>query len=38
MSSLTAQKMREALAALDGLLPRNVELIMGGGGAMLLAY
>jgi hypothetical protein len=38
MSSLNAEKMRQALAALDGLLSRPVELIMGGGGAMLLAY
>ena len=36
--SLTAQKMLEAFACLDKKLPRKVRLIMGGGGAMLLAY
>lgn len=38
MESLTAQKMREALAALDQLLLTKVTLIVGGGGAMLLAH
>jgi hypothetical protein len=38
MESLTAIKMREALAALDQLLTARVTLIVGGGGAMLLAH
>ena len=36
--SLTADKMRLALTLLDALLPRSLTLIVGGGGAMLLAY
>lgn len=35
---MTALKMREALACLDSKLRKKVRLIMGGGGAMLLAY
>jgi len=38
METLTAQKMREALNRLDELLPHPVRMIIGGGGAMLLAY
>lgn len=36
--SLNAQDMRSALASLDRRLPRSVTLMIGGGGAMLLAY
>lgn len=36
--SLTAQNMLQALGALDRLLPRKVKLVIGGGGAMLLAH
>jgi len=38
METLTEEKMREALRALDALLNVNVGLIIGGGGAMLLAH
>lgn len=38
MQSLTADKMRQGLKALDQLLPRDLLLIIGGGGAMLLAH
>jgi hypothetical protein len=38
METLTAEKMRTALKALDALLDRDLTLIVGGGGAMLLAY
>ncbi len=38
MRSLNAEKMREALSALDSHLDREVSLVIGGGGAMLLAY
>lgn len=38
MQSLTAEKMRLALAALDRILPRRLQLLVGGGGAMLLAH
>lgn len=38
MESLTALKMKDGFAALDALLPLPVRLIVGGGGAMLLAY
>jgi len=38
MADLTAKKMREALKALDALLPKKLEIIIGGGGAMLLAH
>lgn len=36
--SLNADKMRQALGALDLLLPKSVSLLIGGGGAMVLAY
>lgn len=36
--SLTAAIMRQALARLDECLEQDVSLIVGGGGAMLLAY
>jgi hypothetical protein len=36
--SLTAEIMKAALSALDSHLDRNVTLIMGGGGAMILAH
>ena len=38
MESLTAEKMLQALKALDALLTVNTGLIIGGGGAMLLAH
>jgi hypothetical protein len=38
MRDLTAQKMREGLAKLDEKLSSPVSLVVGGGGAMLLAY
>lgn len=38
MSTLTANHMRNGLQRLDELLPRQTTLIIGGGGAMLLAY
>lgn len=38
MKSLTASEMRSSLEQLDDLLPRELTLIIGGGGAMLLAY
>ena len=38
MGPLTAQIMRQALTRLDELLPRPTTLIMGGGGAMILAH
>lgn len=36
--SLTAEKMKQGFAALDRILPRTLTLIVGGGGAMSLAY
>jgi hypothetical protein len=36
--NLTADQMKRALVALDGCLDREVALIMGGGGALLLAH
>ncbi len=36
--TLTADLMRQSLQALDDILPRAVTLIMGGGGAMILAH
>ena len=38
MSGLTAVKMKQGFTALDKLLPQPVSLIVGGGGAMLLAH
>lgn len=38
MSFLTAKLMRSGLTQLDHLLPKPVTLIIGGGGAMILAY
>ena len=38
METLTAKKMKEAFRQLDGLIPKRVSLLVGGGGAMLLAY
>jgi hypothetical protein len=38
MEPFNAKKMRQALNALDSLLTQEVSLIIGGGGAMLLAY
>lgn len=38
MKTLTQQKMMESLEALDGLLNSKVTLIIGGGGAMVLAH
>lgn len=38
MTSLSSQKMREALTELDLLLAVDLRLIVGGGGAMLLAH
>lgn len=35
---LSAQKMRKALERLDELLHQNLKLIIGGGGAMVLAH
>jgi len=36
--SLNAQIMLKALESLDSLLPKSVSLLIGGGGAMVLAY
>lgn len=36
--NLTKTQMLDAIAALDRVIPRQVELIMGGGGAMILAH
>ncbi len=36
--NLTAELMRRALSRLDECLSRDVSLVVGGGGAMLLAY
>jgi hypothetical protein len=38
MESLTKDRMIAALNALDAILPKTLTLIVGGGGAMLLAY
>lgn len=38
MNSLTESKMLAAFSKLDGLIPRPVSLLVGGGGAMILAY
>jgi hypothetical protein len=38
MTNLTAQIMKEALTQLDGQLSTPVVLVMGGGGAMILAH
>jgi hypothetical protein len=38
METLTKEKMRAALGALDALLQTKVTLIVGGGGAMLMAH
>lgn len=38
MDTLTSQNMKKGLHRLDELLPRAATLIIGGGGAMLLAY
>ncbi len=38
MGPLTKDIMRKALGRLDELLPNSVTLIMGGGGAMILAH
>lgn len=38
MGPLTADIMRRALGRLDELLPESVTLIVGGGGAMILAH
>jgi len=35
---MNAKKMNSALQALDGIITRSVRLIIGGGGAMVLAY
>lgn len=38
MKALTLVQVKEAFALLDARLPRRVTLVVGGGGAMLLAY
>ncbi len=38
MMSLNAAYMKSAFEALDRKLSKNVRLVVGGGGAMLLAY
>ena len=38
MKSLTKEKMLTAFRRLDELLPRSANLLVGGGGAMLLSY
>lgn len=37
-NKLTKEIMKKALECLDNLLPKSIELIMGGGGAMILAH
>ncbi len=38
LARMTAAHMRDALSRLDDLLKQPVTLIMGGGGAMILAH